>query len=809
MNVGGTVGSGSSSEDPGPYNKWNYHACRGGNNFDKINTFQATTDGAFGGAGSLEEWVAQANLYQYDMQRAQYEALSKNRYVSATGFINWMLNGTRPVIMWNQFDYDMNPHGSTYGSAKANERVHIMFDPFAKDISVINSTFDDYGEMTATMVLYDIDGNIISTPLEKTVNVVPDGVPSTRVGPRINRTVGKIPTTFDGDDWYNGGFQTITYEYGNNGNTNSSISTAYGVNRVWTRTDINASLLRPTSDVYFMRLELKDKDDNIVSYNTYAVPRRQDAWAGASSWSRANTSQTMDWTQLKSLPELEIGEDITVKVNAHTTDGIFIIQTVELTNTTGSIAHGVELKSYKAEGDTMLCPATYDDNLITLFPGQTRIITVTHQKAYFNGPLFIGVNCFNNVIGDRAQRIGNIYHATDITNGAAADTTDTQPTRTTNLARVRQYAVNDGAFGSGNATAIGATPQGIANNGTTVMDSDTNSSITVALASGSGATATGSLTVNLGSVKTFDRTMLRYYGQSGTNMIGGTPNYIRVQVSNTNGNWQDVEVFNSRTGTGAGYAATYDNTGARSPMTNIVFKTPVSAQYIRYTFTGLTLGSTAYGSGSGSVSSQTTAARNNPTTFTIGGVEIYNSYNYVFVEFDGFKGTVGSGTTTLNAASSGIARSLKAFAGGKLELVITPSAPDEYVLVLVDGKYYADNLAKTGAFTISLEGIDANAELTIRNYADATFSGFDQGAATAYAVVEDEEVSLLVGIYDSASRKLVGFTSVESNVDAPAWRKIELASTELLGDLTGKFIKVFVWHSETFVPLIKETVIIP
>ena len=801
MNVGGTVGSGSSGEDPGPYNKWNYHACRGGNNFDKINTFQATTDGAFGGADSIEEWVAQANLYQYDMQRSQYEALSKNRYVSATGFINWMLNGTRPVIMWNQFDYDMNPHGSTYGSGKANEPVHIMYDPFLKEISVINSTFKDYGNLTATMVLYDIAGNVISNPLEKAVNVVADGVPDARVGARINRTVGKVPTTYLGDNWYDGGFQTVSYEYGNTGNTNSSISTAYGVKSVWTRTDISSSLIKPTTDVYFMRLELKDSVGKVVSYNTYAVPRRQDAWAGNSGWMRAYTSQTMDWTQLKALPELEIGKDIAVKVNPHTVDGVFIIQTVELTNNTGSIAHGVELKSFKAQGDTMLCPATYDDNLITLFPGQTRTITVKHQIGYFDGPLYISVNCFNNVIGERVQRNGNIYNISDITNGAVGDTTDSQPTRTTNIARVRQYATNDGSFGSGNATAVASTPQGIANSGTTVMDSDTNTSISITPSSGSGASATGSLTVNLGSAKTFDRTMLRFYGQSGTNMIGGTPNYIRVQVSDTNGDWRDVEVYNNRAGTAEGYAATYDNTDARSPMTNIMLKAPVSAQYIRYTFTGLTLGSTAYGSGAGSVSSQTTAARANPTSFTIGGVEIYNTYNNVFVKFDGFKGTVRSGSSTLTAASDVAERSLKAFAGGKLSVSITPSDPAEYVCVMLNGKFIADNCTKSGAITLSLENIDEYSELTFKTFAEAQMSGFDAESATAIAVVEENAVTLIAGVYDKASGKLVGAKSAVSNVEAPAWRRL-MVDLGAFGDLTGKYVRVFVWNSVTYIPII-------
>ena len=705
---------------PGNYNKWSYHACRGGNNFDKIDTFVVLVDGAFGGAQSLEEWVKQTNLYEYDMQRAQYEALSKHRYTLATGFINWMLNGTRPVIMWNQFDFDMNPHGSTYGSAKANEAVHIMYDQFRKEISVINSTFKDYGEMTATMELYDINGNVISEKLEETVNVVPDGVTLSNGGTTL-RPVGKVPEWRNGDDWYEGDFDLYTYVYGSQNSSGRRVTDAHGVNTIWTSADIKDSLNRVTSDVYFIRLELLNDKGEVVSYNAYAVPRRQDVFSNTSGWSRASMSQTQDWTQLMTLPEVEI--DAVLDPN-YADDGKYIVQKMTLTNNTDSIAHGVELRAFINIGDPMLCPATYDDNLITLFPGESRTLTISHLKGYHDGPLSFVVDIFNNVIEGRPNRVSNVYAPRDPVGQTTDGTTTSTPNATTNLARNRGTSQGTStSFAATAATQTAAASVTNANLGTNILDSDVNTGIYLTT-TGRGAEAKATLNVDLGSVQTFDRTMLRF-SLYATQSLGSVPSYVQVQVSNdAAGEFVTV--------------AEYDN-AASAPMANILFDEPATARYIRYNFTGLPTESTAYGSGSGSVSSQTTAARTIATNNTgplaqirVSGLEVYRSYNNLYVEVDGDdEGTITVGSETADVTADGIARTFQSAFADELTVAYTPGVVGS-VSATMNGEDITDSLTIADKkVTFTQDSLDANADVVF------TMAGIDVDAlASAIADFE-------------------------------------------------------------------------
>ena len=709
----GHTGSGAG---PGNYNKWNYHACRGGGSFAKIDVMVGYTDNAFGGADNIGEAVMQFNLYQYEKMRAIHEALSKHRYSTATGFINWMMNGIRPSVMWNQFDFFMNPHGSTYGTGKANEPVHIMYDPFNKEITVANYTFENVGNLTAEMTLYDIDANIITDTLKKTVNVVPDAI-GQRAGPFQERVVGFSPTIRSGPGWYNEAeFVPVTYSYPAPGNNNSAkIDPAgnSGLQLVWGQTDIDGSLIRPTSDVYFMRLELKDASGKVVSYNTYAIPRRESVSSGTSVWQRGGGSQSMDWTQLKALPKVELQ----FHVGPHKSDSLYIEQTVEITNPTGSIAHGVEIKSYTDTSKTLLCPATYSDNLITLFPGQTRTITVRHQRSFLNVPTVTGVDCFNNVITNRPERIGNVYHPFSPIGQTNDGTSDSTPNATTNLARNREFSMtlSRGPYGAeNNIGQPGALPLGLANRGTTLIESSLMSSTSIS----------AGFRVDLGEVKPFDKIMCRWGNPSisSTNWMAGVPNYVTVEIScNSDADWIPAAVYNSRSGTEENFSATYDNTKARAMLTNITLKEPVAARYIRLIPTGLTTGSTVYGDGPGTIGSPSTYARPAASSFRINGLEVYNSYTYVYVKElpDGVKITADSRMLDKNtpayvyvgkASMIHTDRYLKKYAGSDLELKI--EMPPGYNIYL-NGENISDKLeGKT--LTLTSELVKGHAELNIK-----------------------------------------------------------------------------------------------
>jgi len=598
------------------YNVWNYHTCRGG--FNNLGQHVLFIDGSYGASATFDEFVTRAQIFQYELQRAQFEALNVNRFKNASGFVNWMLNNAWPVMFWNQFDYYMNPNGTTFGARKGNEPVHIMYDMYNKCINVVNNTFKAYPGAVATMSVYDIDGNLISTPLEKTVNIRGDGAPfaveyatagTNRFGPK---TIGLTKNN-------SGTYESYQINY------YGKITDAYGVIDLWDYDDIQASLIMPASDVYFIRLELKDADDKTLSLNSYAEPMRNDVAGASHNWNRSGTYQVGDLTQLNQLPAV----DLQVSQVASKKAGHKNVMTYRISNSTDKIAYAVELKAYTdSNRKTLVAPVIYEDNLFTLFPGESRDIDISYNRSDLDGNAFVTVNCYNNVIkGSDARAATNIYRAVPKcgSNNIARDKTVT------------------GGANPENATAITAGGQENAGKGKTFIDSNMNTFASL-------APEDGAFIVDLGSVQSFDRIMLRW---NRTNNLRGRPDHIKIDVSDDNRTF-------------AAIVADYDNSGMGSIMTNIILPDQAKGRYVRITPAGLQGVSPAVGMvgrlSSGGVSGQSIsgiAQAAAATAFTLSAIEIYAFNPTVFFTVEG-AGKVEVCDKTLYAACYANNRVIKA-----------------------------------------------------------------------------------------------------------------------------------------------------
>ena len=565
------------------YNVWNYHTCRG--SFNNLGQHVLFIDGSYGASADFDEFITRAQIFQYELQRAQYEALNVNRYKNTAGFVNWMLNNAWPVMFWNQFDYYMNPNGTTYGARKGNEPIHIMYNMYNKSIHVINNTFNWYSGAVATMTLYDIDGNPISTPLEKTINFRGDAA-STPVEYATAGTNRFGPKTIGLTKNNSGAYEPYQINY------YGKIDYAYGVTDVWNHDDIQASLIKPTSDVYFIRLELRDPGGKILSLNSYAEPMRNDVAGASHNWNRSGTYQVGDLTQLNQLPPV----DLKVSRVTNKKVGNRNVLTYRVSNPTDKIAYAVELKAYTdKDKKTLVAPVFYDDNLFTLFPGESRDIDISYFRSDLAGKAFVTVNCYNNVInGSDARAATNIYKA--VPKGGS-----------NNLARGKTVT---GGTNPENVTAVPEGGQTNANNGKTFIDSNMNTFATL-------TPEEGAFVVDLGSVQSFDRIMLRW---NRTNNLRGRPDHIKIEVSNDNATYS--------------LAANYDNSKQGSIMTNIILPAQVKGRYVKITPTGLLGISPAVGMvtglSSGGVSGQSIsgiAEIAEAKAFTLSAVEIYTFNN--------------------------------------------------------------------------------------------------------------------------------------------------------------------------------------
>jgi len=567
------------------YNVWNYHVCRA--HFANLGQHVSFIDGMYGGSATFDEFITRAQIFQYELQRAQYEAFNVNRYKNTTGIVNWMLNNAWPVMFWNQFDYYMNPNGTTYGARKGNQPVHIIYNMYNKSVHAVNNTFKEYPGAVATMSIYDIDGNLISTPLTKAINIQADGVSApveyatkgeNRLGPK---TIGLVKNCSGAYEPYK-----INY-YG-------KIAEAYGVIDLWDYNDIQASLNKPTSDVYFIRLELRDANGKALSLNSYAEPMRSDVAGASHAWNRSNNYQVGDLTQLNQLPEV----DLKVSGVANKKAGNRNVLTYRISNPTDKIAYAVELKAYtSSDKKTLVAPVLYEDNLFTLFPGESRDIDISYNRSDLAGKAFVTVSCYNNVIkGSDARAATNIYRSVPV--GGS-----------NNIARDK--AVTGGAD-SENATAVPESGQKKANKGKTFIDSNIYSYASL-------TPEQGSFVVDLGSIQPFDRIMLRWNRAFQWNVrhnLRNRPDYVKIEISDDNATYTAI--------------ADYDNSKKGSIMTNIILPAQVKGRYVKITPVGLLGVSPEVGMNknlsSGGVTGQSVsgiAELAAATEFALAAVEIY------------------------------------------------------------------------------------------------------------------------------------------------------------------------------------------
>src|SRR6185312_6360461 len=83
-----------------------YHAAADWSTFASIAPFDTALAKRYGAPKSLADYVAKAQLDNYDNTRAQFEAFNAHRDAAnpSTGVIYWMLNNAWPSLHWHLYD---------------------------------------------------------------------------------------------------------------------------------------------------------------------------------------------------------------------------------------------------------------------------------------------------------------------------------------------------------------------------------------------------------------------------------------------------------------------------------------------------------------------------------------------------------------------------------------------------------------------------------------------------------------------------------------------------------------------------------
>jgi len=131
------------------------------------------------------------------------------------------------------------------------------------------------------------------------------------------------------------------------------------------------------SPTYFVALRILNANGNLVGSNFYWLPTKPEVldWS-RSNWYTTPTASYADFTALAQLPKVKL------KVTERSErNGENEITHVTLENPTTDLAFFVRLKVNKGKVGEEILPVLWQDNYISLLPGEKRETTATYRAA--------------------------------------------------------------------------------------------------------------------------------------------------------------------------------------------------------------------------------------------------------------------------------------------------------------------------------------------------------------------------------------------------------------------------------------------
>jgi exo-1,4-beta-D-glucosaminidase len=293
---------------------WNYHA--GLERFTNVSIFTYALNRRYGNATSLDDYERKAQAMTYDGQRAMFEAYGRNKYV-ATGVIQWMLNNAWPSLIWHLYDYYLVPAGGYFGTKKACELVHVQYSYDDNSVAVVNGTSGSLPGVKVSAKIYNLDATEKASR-GATLDLAPDSSVRAFELPKI-------------DD---------------------------------------------LTQTYFLRLQLHDHGEKLVSDNFYWLSKKSDllAWEKRKDTVYTPQSQFGDLTGLNSLPPVSVDATASLK-----TEGDEGTAQVTVRNPSKSIAFMVHLRLTRGKGGEELTPIFWEDNYFSLLPGESRSVSARYD----------------------------------------------------------------------------------------------------------------------------------------------------------------------------------------------------------------------------------------------------------------------------------------------------------------------------------------------------------------------------------------------------------------------------------------------
>ena len=296
---------------------WSFHA--GGGEFKTLRVFTDALNARYGKAASAEDFTYKSQLMAYEGVRAMFEAYSRNKYAS-TGVIQWMLNNSWPSMIWHLYDYYLRPGGGYFGAKKALQTLDPVYGYDDHSVWLVSSQYADVKGLKLAARVFNLDG---SQRFSKDASLDATADSTTKVL--------EIPQ-IDG-----------------------------------------------LSPAYFLDLRVADSSGNLVGSNFYWLSTKPETldWS-KSNWYTTPTKSFADYTSLAQLPKVKLNVSSRSERAADSED---VVTHVTVENPSHTIAFFVRLKLDQGKAGEEILPAIWQDNYISLLPGEKREVTATYRAG--------------------------------------------------------------------------------------------------------------------------------------------------------------------------------------------------------------------------------------------------------------------------------------------------------------------------------------------------------------------------------------------------------------------------------------------
>src|SRR5229473_2494077 len=289
----------------------------GGGEFKTIQVFDEALTHRYGKADSAEDFAFKSQLMTYEGVRAMYEAYSRNKY-EATGVIQWMLNNAWPSMIWHLYDYYLRPGGGYFGAKKAMQTLDPVYGYDDHSVWLVSSQYVDAKGLKLAARVFNLDG---------------------------------------------------TQKF--------SKDTALDAAADSTAKVFELPQIEGLSPAYFLDLRITDGSGKLVGSNFYWLSTKPETL----DWSKFDPTSLplpsyADYTSLAQLPRVKL--NVSSRSERNGKDGT---THVTLENPSKSLAFFVRLKLDKGKGGEEILPVVWQDNYISLLPGEKREITATYRAS--------------------------------------------------------------------------------------------------------------------------------------------------------------------------------------------------------------------------------------------------------------------------------------------------------------------------------------------------------------------------------------------------------------------------------------------